>query len=55
MGDPRVVAETVARIVAPRQPRARYLVGNDARWLDATRTLTPTELRDQLARLAPVL
>jgi NAD(P)-dependent dehydrogenase (short-subunit alcohol dehydrogenase family) len=50
MGDPEAVAGTVARAVAARRPRARYLVGNDARFLDATRALTPTEVQDRLIR-----
>jgi NAD(P)-dependent dehydrogenase (short-subunit alcohol dehydrogenase family) len=51
MGDPATVAKTVAKVVAARQPRARYLVGTDAQWLDAVRGLTPTQLQDRLARL----
>lgn len=50
-GDPGAVARTVARAVAAPAPRARYLVGSDARWLDATRFLAPTEVQDRLRRL----
>lgn len=50
MGDPADVAATVARAIESRRPRARYLVGNDAHFLDATRGVTPTELHDRLVR-----
>ena len=39
MGDPKDVARTVVRVVERPRPRARYLVGNDARFLDAMRVL----------------
>ncbi len=51
MGDPASVATTIASAVESSRPRARYLVGADAQLLDATRSLTPTVLRDRATRL----
>ncbi len=51
MGDPAAVASTIASAVESSRPRARYLVGADAQLLDATRSLTPTVLRDRASRL----
>lgn len=51
MGDPTAVAKTIASAVEATRPRARYLVGADAQFLDATRSLTPTVLRDRATRL----
>jgi NAD(P)-dependent dehydrogenase (short-subunit alcohol dehydrogenase family) len=50
MGDPASVASTIASAVETSRPRARYLVGADAQLLDATRSLTPTVLRDRATR-----
>ncbi|MDH3678908.1 MAG: SDR family oxidoreductase [Acidimicrobiia bacterium] len=52
MGDPADVASTVARVIDAPRPRARYLVGNDAQFLDLTRSLTPTPIQDWLQRSA---
>jgi len=51
MGDPSAVATTIASAVEASRPKARYLVGADAQLLDATRSLTPTVLRDRATRL----
>jgi NAD(P)-dependent dehydrogenase (short-subunit alcohol dehydrogenase family) len=51
MGNPDSVASTIATAVEASRPRARYLVGPDAQLLDATRSLTPTVLRDRATRL----
>lgn len=48
MGDPDEVAQTVARAIASSRPRARYLVGTDARFLDATRNLAPPMIQDPI-------
>jgi NAD(P)-dependent dehydrogenase (short-subunit alcohol dehydrogenase family) len=50
LGDPIAVAHTIARAASTPRPRARYLVGNDARLLDITRGLTPTAIQDMLQR-----
>jgi NAD(P)-dependent dehydrogenase (short-subunit alcohol dehydrogenase family) len=55
MGDPARVARTVATALTARCVRARYLVGYDAQVLALWSTLTPTELRDRLARLVTSL
>ena len=51
MGDPKDVARTVVRVVESPRPRARYLVGNDARFLDAMRVLPVTEIQDRIQRM----
>lgn len=48
-GDPRVVARLVARVLATERPRARYLVGADARVLTAVGAL-PAGVTDRLWR-----
>jgi NAD(P)-dependent dehydrogenase (short-subunit alcohol dehydrogenase family) len=52
MGDPGSVADTVARAVGSSRPRARYLVGPDARTMDALTPWVPTAIRDRMARFA---
>jgi NAD(P)-dependent dehydrogenase (short-subunit alcohol dehydrogenase family) len=51
MGDPKDVARVAVRAVESGRPRARYLVGNDARFLDAMRVLPTTELQDRIQRM----
>ena len=51
MGDPIEVARLIASVIAAKSPKARYLVGYDARAIDIYSKLLPTEVRDRLARL----
>jgi NAD(P)-dependent dehydrogenase (short-subunit alcohol dehydrogenase family) len=51
MGDPVHCARVIAGAVTSRRPRARYLVGYDARALALWSSLTPTEVRDRVVRL----
>ena len=51
MGNPASVARVIARALAARFPRARYLVGPDAQALALVERLTPTALKDRLSRL----
>jgi hypothetical protein len=51
MGDPIEVARLIASVMSAKSPKARYLVGYDARAIDIYAKLLPTEVRDRLARL----
>ncbi|MGO8872855.1 MAG: SDR family NAD(P)-dependent oxidoreductase [Acidimicrobiales bacterium] len=51
MGEPEGVAKAVGKALTVRSPRARYLVGHDAKIIAATNPLIPTELRDRITRL----
>jgi NAD(P)-dependent dehydrogenase (short-subunit alcohol dehydrogenase family) len=51
MGDPIDVGRLIASVMAAKQPKARYLVGYDARAIDIYSRLLPTEVRDRLARI----
>lgn len=51
MGDPIEVARLIASVMTAKQPKARYLVGYDARAIDIYSKLLPTEVRDRLARI----
>jgi NAD(P)-dependent dehydrogenase (short-subunit alcohol dehydrogenase family) len=51
MGDPRHVAEVIAHAMSTRMPRARYLVGYDARILAFIERITPTLVKDTVTRL----
>ncbi len=51
MGDPVQCAKTIGTAVSTRWPRARYLVGYDARTLALWSSVTPTELKDRVVRL----
>jgi NAD(P)-dependent dehydrogenase (short-subunit alcohol dehydrogenase family) len=51
MADPSRVARVIARALAARRPRPRYLVGLDARSAAALDRLVPTELKDRVTRL----
>ena len=45
------MARVIARALAARSPRARYLVGPDAQALALVERLAPTALKDRLSRL----
>src|SRR6266849_63505 len=51
MGDPIEVARLIASMMTAKRPKARYLVGYDARAIDLHSKVLPTEVRDRLARL----
>jgi len=51
MGDPIEVARLIGGVMTAKSPKARYLVGYDARAIDIYSKLLPTEVRDRLARL----
>jgi NAD(P)-dependent dehydrogenase (short-subunit alcohol dehydrogenase family) len=51
MGNPVRCARVIAGAVGSSRPRARYLVGYDARALALWSSLTPTEVRDRIVRL----
>ena len=51
MGDPIEVARLISSVMTAKQPKARYLVGYDARAIDIYAKLLPTEVRDRLARI----
>ncbi|MDQ6880032.1 MAG: SDR family NAD(P)-dependent oxidoreductase [Candidatus Dormibacteraeota bacterium] len=51
MGDPIEVARLIASVMTAKSPKARYLVGYDARAIDIYSKLLPTEVRDRLARM----
>ncbi len=52
MGDPAGCAKVIARALSTPLPRARYLVGADARLLAVAGDLTPTVVLDRVLRLA---
>jgi NAD(P)-dependent dehydrogenase (short-subunit alcohol dehydrogenase family) len=51
MGHPRQVAKVIGHVLSTRMPRARYLVGHDARILALVDQTTPTLLKDTVTRL----
>jgi NAD(P)-dependent dehydrogenase (short-subunit alcohol dehydrogenase family) len=51
MGDPIEVARLIASVITAKNPKARYLIGYDARAIDIYSKLLPTEVRDRLARI----
>lgn len=51
MGEPESVADAVGKALTARSPRARYLVGHDARIIAAAQPLIPTDIRDRITRL----
>jgi NAD(P)-dependent dehydrogenase (short-subunit alcohol dehydrogenase family) len=51
MGDPIEVGRLIASVMTAKSPKARYLVGYDARAIDIYSKLLPTEVRDRLARI----
>jgi NAD(P)-dependent dehydrogenase (short-subunit alcohol dehydrogenase family) len=50
MGEPSQCARVIATACTTRFPRARYLVGNDARTLAFWSQLTPTRVKDEIVR-----
>lgn len=50
MGDPERCAKVIAGAIASSRPRARYLVGYDARALAFTDRFTPTIVKDTVTR-----
>lgn len=52
MGEPEQCASVIAKALTTSVPRARYLVGLDARLAAAASDLTPTAVRDRVLRLA---
>jgi len=44
------VARVIARALASRAPRARYLVGPDAQALAVAERLTPSIVKDRISR-----
>ena len=50
MGDPQRVAKVIGKALVTRAPRARYLVGYDAQALAIADRITPTPVRDAIAR-----
>jgi len=55
MGDPVRCARVIGTALTSRLPRARYLVGHDARALAVWSSLTPTEVKDRITRLVMAL
>lgn len=51
LGDPAACARVIVGALTTRWPRARYLVGPDARLLAAADQLTPTAVKDRVSRL----
>lgn len=51
MGHPRQVARVIGQAMSTRVPRARYLVGPDARILALIEQTTPTFVKDTVTRL----
>jgi NAD(P)-dependent dehydrogenase (short-subunit alcohol dehydrogenase family) len=50
MGEPASCARVILRAIESRSPRARYLVGVDAKVLAAASQLTPTPIKDRVTR-----
>ncbi|HUY23377.1 MAG TPA: SDR family NAD(P)-dependent oxidoreductase [Acidimicrobiales bacterium] len=51
MGQPAGVARTIGKALTARSPRARYLVGPDARAIALAQPLIPTGIRDRITRM----
>ncbi len=51
MGEPEGAARFIARALTAYAPRARYLVGQDARMIAATQPFVPWRVRDRVTRL----
>ncbi len=51
MGEPEGVAKVIGKALSTRSPRARYLVGPDAKAIASAQPLIPTEIRDRVTRL----
>jgi len=52
MGEPKQCAKVIATAISSRHPRARYLVGLDARALAIADRMAPTMVKDRITRLA---
>lgn len=52
MGQPSACARVIARALAARSPRPRYLVGIDAQVLAVADRFTPTMVKDRIGRLS---
>lgn len=52
MGQPASCAKVIAKALQTPLPRARYLVGTDAKVMAAASQLTPTMVKDRILRLA---
>lgn len=52
MGEPASCAKVIAKALQTPLPRARYLVGADARVMAAASQLTPTMVKDRILRIA---
>lgn len=52
MGEPSTCARVIARALQSPVPRARYLVGADARLMAVTTRMTPTPVLDRILRTA---
>ncbi len=51
IGEPIEVGRLIASVMTAKSPKARYLIGYDARAIDIYSKLLPTEVRDRLARI----
>ncbi len=51
MGEPERGARAIGKALTVRAPRARYLVGPDARVIAVAEPLIPTGIRDRITRL----
>src|SRR3984957_12998008 len=51
MGEPEGGARAIGKALTARSPRARYLVGHDARAIAPAQPLIPTVIRDRVTRL----
>lgn len=51
MGEPSTCARVIEKALSSPLPRARYLVGTDAKLLAALEQVTPTVVRDRVLRL----
>lgn len=52
MGEPASCAKVIAKALQTPMPRARYLVGTDAKVMAAASQLTPTMVKDRILRIA---
>lgn len=52
MGEPASCAKAIARALETSNPRARYLVGTDAKLMAAADQWTPTIVKDRVMRIA---
>lgn len=50
--EPRMAAETIVTALTARRPKARYVIGRDARVMIAAQSILPTRLFDRIMRRA---